>query len=185
MERKGCDSWKVLCFFARWWKPDFHHTSFVYICEYTKNPLEEGMETHSSILAWGMPWTEKPSELQSIGSQRAGHDWSDLEHRYTPRNATQQLVRPSLVIYSLSPVQFFATLWTVSSPGSSVHGISQARILECVAISFSRGSSPTQGPNPNLLHWQADSLSLSYLGRPRPSLDSCKMFSVDPAVVVS
>ena len=78
MERKGCDSWRVLCFFARWWKPDFHHTSFVYICEYTKNPLEEGMETHSSILAWGMPWTEKPSELQSTGSQRAGHDWSDL-----------------------------------------------------------------------------------------------------------
>ena len=39
-----------------------------------EDPLEEGMETHFSILAWGMPWTEKPSELQSTGSQRAGHD---------------------------------------------------------------------------------------------------------------
>ena len=39
-----------------------------------------------------------------------------------------------------------------SPPGSSVHGILQARILECVAISFSRGIFPTQGSNPGLLH---------------------------------
>ena len=43
-----------------------------------------------------------------------------------------------------------------SSPGSSVHGIFQARILEWVAISFPRGISPTQGLNPHLLFWQAD-----------------------------
>ena len=36
------------------------------------------MATHSSILAWRIPWTEKPGGLQSIGSQRVGHDWSDL-----------------------------------------------------------------------------------------------------------
>ena len=36
--------------------------------------LEEGMATHSSILAWKIPRTEKPGELLSIGSQRAGHD---------------------------------------------------------------------------------------------------------------
>ena len=41
----------------------------------------------------------------------------------------------------LSHVWLFTTLWTVSPPGSSVHGIFQARILEWVAISFSRGSS--------------------------------------------
>ena len=39
-----------------------------------------------------------------------------------------------------------------SPPGSSVHGILQARILEWVAVSFSRGSSPTQGSNPGLPH---------------------------------
>ena len=33
-------------------------------------PLEEGMATHSSMLAWKIPWTEEPSELQSTGSQR-------------------------------------------------------------------------------------------------------------------
>jgi len=37
--------------------------------------LEEGMATHSSILAWRIPWTEEPGGLQSIGLQRTGHDW--------------------------------------------------------------------------------------------------------------
>ena len=35
-----------------------------------EEPLEEGMATHSGILAWGIPWTEEPGELQSMGSQR-------------------------------------------------------------------------------------------------------------------
>ena len=39
--------------------------------------LEKGMATHTSILAWRIPWTEKPGRLQSIGSQRVGHDWSE------------------------------------------------------------------------------------------------------------
>ena len=36
--------------------------------------LEKGMTTHSSILAWRMPWTEKPGGLQSMGLQSVGHD---------------------------------------------------------------------------------------------------------------
>ena len=43
-----------------------------------EDPLEEGMGTHSSIFAWRIPWTEEPGGLQSMWSQRAGHDWSDL-----------------------------------------------------------------------------------------------------------
>ena len=39
-----------------------------------EDPLEEGMATHSSVLAWRIPWTEEPGRLQSIGSQRVGHD---------------------------------------------------------------------------------------------------------------
>ena len=38
-----------------------------------KDALEEGMATHSSILAWRIPWTEEPGGLQSIGLQRVGH----------------------------------------------------------------------------------------------------------------
>ena len=40
------------------------------------NTLVEGIVTHSSILAWRIPWTEEPGGLQSIGSQRVGHNWS-------------------------------------------------------------------------------------------------------------
>ena len=39
-----------------------------------EDPLEKEMATHSSILAWKIPWTEEPGGLQSIGSQRVGHD---------------------------------------------------------------------------------------------------------------
>ena len=37
-------------------------------------PLEKKMATHSSILAWRIPWTEEPGRLQSMGLQRVGHD---------------------------------------------------------------------------------------------------------------
>ena len=39
-----------------------------------EDPLEEDMTTHSSILAWRIPWTEKPGGLQSMGWQKVGHD---------------------------------------------------------------------------------------------------------------
>ena len=39
-----------------------------------EDPLEEGMATHSSILAWRIPWTEEPQGLQSMGLQRVRHD---------------------------------------------------------------------------------------------------------------
>ena len=53
----------------------------------------------------------------------------------------------------LNHVQLFVTLWTVCSlPGSSVHGILRIRILEWVAVPFSKGSFTTQGLNPHLLH---------------------------------
>ena len=45
--------------------------------------LKKGMATHSSILAWRIPWTEEPGGLQSMGSQRAGHDWVSSKHTHT------------------------------------------------------------------------------------------------------
>ena len=41
-----------------------------------EDPLEKEMGTHSSTLAWRIPWTEEPGRLQSTGSQRVGHDWA-------------------------------------------------------------------------------------------------------------
>ena len=54
-----------------------------------EDPLEEVMAIHSSILAWGIPWTEEPDQLQSIGSQRVGHDWAN-EHAH--KHAQMQIV---------------------------------------------------------------------------------------------
>ena len=42
-----------------------------------EDPLEEGLATHSSILAWRIPWTEEPSRLQSMGSQKSQTQLSD------------------------------------------------------------------------------------------------------------
>ena len=39
-----------------------------------EDPLEKGTATHSSVLAWRIPWTEEPGGLQSVGLQRVGHD---------------------------------------------------------------------------------------------------------------
>ena len=94
------------------------------------------------------------------------------------------------VRFEASTFSFFLLFWTIltaiwcvyaqlfltlcdpmdcSPPGSSVLGIFQARILEWVAISYSRLIFLTQGSNPNLLcflHWQADSLPLAPPGKP-------------------
>ena len=43
-----------------------------------EDPLEKEMATHSSILTWKIPWTEEPGGLQSMESQRVGHDWAQL-----------------------------------------------------------------------------------------------------------
>ena len=68
--------------------------------------LEKGMATHSSILAWRIPWTEEPGGLQSMGVQRVEHDWSDLTcmHPFLQFNSVQ----------SLSCVRLFATPWTAA-----------------------------------------------------------------------
>ena len=46
-----------------------------------EDPLEKGMATHTSILAWRIPWTEEPGGLQSVGSQTVGHDCVTNTHK--------------------------------------------------------------------------------------------------------
>ena len=50
------------------------------------DPLEKGMATHSSILAWRIPQTEKPGGIQSMKSQRVGHDWMTNTHAHIQYN---------------------------------------------------------------------------------------------------
>ena len=47
-----------------------------------EDPLEEEMATHSSILAWKIPWTEETDGLQSMGSQRIGHNCATKQQKY-------------------------------------------------------------------------------------------------------
>ena len=49
-----------------------------------EEPLEKEMATHSSTLAWRIPWTDEPGGLQSMGLQRVGHDWATSQ-RYLPK----------------------------------------------------------------------------------------------------
>ena len=58
-----------------------------------EDPLEEGMATHSSFLAWKIPWTEKSGRLPFTGSQRVRHDWSNLAltHTHTHKGGRQSL----------------------------------------------------------------------------------------------
>ena len=46
-----------------------------------EGPLEKEIAIHSSILAWEIPWTEEPDGLQSLGSQRVGHNWATKQQR--------------------------------------------------------------------------------------------------------
>ena len=47
-----------------------------------EDPLEKGIATHSSILAWRIPWTEEPHRLQSMGSPRVRHNWVTNTHTF-------------------------------------------------------------------------------------------------------
>ena len=55
-----------------------------------EDPLKEGMATHSSILAWRISWTEETGGLQSMGSQRVGHNGSNLAQHGTNKLITKQ-----------------------------------------------------------------------------------------------
>ena len=141
-----------------------------------EDPLEKEMATHSSTLTWKIPWMEGPGRLQSMGSQRVGHDWAtslhfnwnihllitSLHFSYHLESsfpgaicwqAEESIEKMSRRFHSLvglkrrklknQPTEdgaLFATPRTVAGQ-APLHGIFQARLLEWVAISFSRVSS--------------------------------------------
>ena len=59
--------------------------------------MEKAMAPHSSTLAWKIPWVEEPGRLQSMGSHRVGHDWSNLAAAAVAVNS--QLFILTLIIY--------------------------------------------------------------------------------------
>ena len=119
-----------------------------------EDPLDKEMAIHSRTIAWKIPWIEEPGRLQPMSSQRVRHDLTTKQHQQTTPWALSRFleVDNSMIIFHLLCIvkvksevaQSCPTLWDpmdCSLPGSSVHGIFQAIVLEWIAISFSRGSS--------------------------------------------
>ena len=114
-----------------------------------EDPLEEGMTTCPSILAWRITWTEKPGGLQYIESQRVEHDWSDLACVHAPGSfihgdspGKNTAVGCHALLQGIFPTQGSNRsllqcrwiLYHLSQQGSP-------RILKRVACPFSRGTS--------------------------------------------
>ena len=72
-----------------------------------EDPLEEGMATHSSILAWGLLWTEEPGGLQSTGLQRVGHDLASKQ-RHKQGTMTNCLLGTSPSFLNSFPTRLMA-----------------------------------------------------------------------------
>ena len=72
---KGMNMWSTKGFFRS--ENTLYDITMIVAWHYIfwEDPLEKEMATHSSILSWRIPWTEDPDRLQSMGSQRVGHDW--------------------------------------------------------------------------------------------------------------
>ena len=89
------------------------------------------MASHSSTLAWKIPWTEEPGRLQSMGSLRVRHEWVTvtslltLTSLITAAAASAKLLQSCLILCDPTDA---------SPPGSAISGILQARTLEWVAF---------------------------------------------------
>ena len=110
---------------SRTWLSDFTFTFYFHA-------LEKEMATHSSVLAWRIPWTEKPGRLQSMGSHRVGHDWSDL--------AAAAAATCLNSVQSLSRVQLFATPWIAALQAflSITNSLSLLKLMSIKSVMPSR-----------------------------------------------
>ena len=79
--------------------------------------LKKEMATHSSILAWWIPWTEEPSGLQFIGLQKVGHNWSDLACTCTYHMALSAMWQRGWRMASGSGPQGAAGSWELTVRG--------------------------------------------------------------------
>ena len=120
------------------------------------------MTTHSSILAWKIPWTEEPGRLQSMGSQRVGHNWVTEHTQHTHGACKRVTTYMTLCVCAraraISHVQLFGTLWTVVCQTPLSMGFSRQEYWSG-CYSLPQTVFLSWGLNPqllHLLHWQAD-----------------------------
>ena len=125
------------------------------------------MATHSSVLAWRIPGTEKPGRLQSMGSHRVGHDWSDLAAAAVLKGIPSWKFSANSTLFTVlscfSCVQLCATLWTVACQAPLSMGFYGQKYWSGLPFP-SLGDLPNSGVKAacltSNLHWQAGSLPL-------------------------
>ena len=106
-----------------------------------EDPLEKEMATPSSILAWKVPWTEEPDGLQSMGSQRAGHDLMHM-HTHIPIQNKKVFLKNKetggkiylnlFLVPGLEPA-------VLSRPGSPASSLELSLMILCVPPMLCRG----------------------------------------------
>ena len=132
--------------------------------------LEKEMATHSSILAWRIPWIEEPGRPQSIGSQRVGHDRRDLARMHGESTGVLFLMLCHMPLFHWAIPGCLRSRVCLSPPGSSVHlstGFSRPEYWSMLPFP-PPGDLPSQGSNSHLLHllhWKASSLTLAPSGK--------------------
>ena len=86
-----------------------------------EDPLEKRMATHSSTLAWRIPWTEEPGGLQSTGPQRVGHDWRELACTHSVPIAGDRLMSktPALLSRNRHEKSILSRGWEISKGKTS------------------------------------------------------------------
>ena len=93
---------------------------------FTFYTIRKEMATHSSILAWRIPWTEELGRLQSTGSQRVGYDWvTSLQGDNSSLREFQKMKASNNVLSCFSCVWLFETLWTVACQAPLSMGFSR------------------------------------------------------------
>ena len=88
-----------------------------------EDPLEKGMATHSSILAWRIPWIEEPGGLQSMGSQRVEHNWVTRK-TWSPQH------------FQKSHFPFLTTWWQISVSFSNYQRWHEGTTAPLLFLSF-------------------------------------------------
>ena len=141
-----------------------------------EDPLEKEIAIYSSILAWRILWTEKPSRLQSMGSQRVGHDW-----------ATEQWQNASWVTFNIFFILYYLVKTTKLSGGGGLVAKSCPTLATPwtvvyqapLSMEFSRqeywsrllfpspGDLPNPGIKPGSPALEADALTSEPPGKPR------------------
>ena len=130
---------------------------------------EEGMATHSSILAWKIPWTEEPSGVQSMGSQRVPCNWSDWEHMHAWIKlfiqTTQHMVTAQLIVNYITSsdphfLKFCIDLrWSVDLFFWNINSIDLTQVGLCPSCFWPEGLCLFEwllliyGPHPSCINW--------------------------------